>query len=89
MHGEPFRNMLIAAKSFVGQLRDGDRLSVVAFSDGLFLPVPPMIIDGNTRNMAVAGIHALHDGGGTFMSGGLLAGLAQVSAPSSPGRSIR
>ena len=84
MHGEPFRNMLIAAESFVGQLRDGDRLSVVAFSDGLYLPVPPMIIDGNTRNMAVAGIRALHDGGGTFMSGGLLAGLAQVFSAFQP-----
>ncbi len=84
MHGEPFRNMLIAAESFVGQLRDGDRLSVVAFSDGLYLPVPPVVIDGNTRNMAIAGIRSLHDGGGTFMSGGLLAGLAQVFSAYQP-----
>jgi len=35
MHGEPFRNMLLAAETFVGQLRDGDRLSVAAFSYGV------------------------------------------------------
>jgi uncharacterized protein YegL len=78
MAGEPFRNMLLAAQTFIGQMRDGDRVSVIAFSDGVFEAVPPVIIDGNTRNAALAGVAALRDGGGTFMSGGLLAGLAEV-----------
>ena len=64
-------------------------MSVVAFSDGLYLAVPPVIIDGNTRNIAVAGIRAVHDGGGTYMSGGLSPASRRCSAPSSPGRSIR
>jgi hypothetical protein len=84
MHGDPFRNMLLAAEAFVGQLRDGDRLSLVAFSDGVYLAVPPVIIDGNTRNLAVANIRALADGGGTNFSGGLLAGLAQVFSAFQP-----
>ena len=37
-----------------------------------------MIIDGNTRNMVIASIRSLVDGGGTNLGGGLLAGLAQV-----------
>jgi hypothetical protein len=84
MHGAPFRNMLIAAETFVGQLRDGDRLSVIAFSDGVYLAVPPVVIDGATRNVAVAGIRSLADGGGTNLGGGFLAGLAQVFGAFNP-----
>ena len=84
MHGEPFRNMLIAAEQFIGQLRDGDRVSVVAFSNGVYLAAPPVNIDGNTRNMVIAGIRSLVDGGGTNLGGGLLAGLAQVFGAFNP-----
>jgi len=84
MHGEPFRNMLMAAETFVGQLRDGDRVSIIAFSDGLYLAAPPVIIDANTRNMVIAGVRSLVDGGGTYLSGGLLAGLAQVFGAFNP-----
>ncbi len=84
MHGEPFRNMLLAAETFVGQLRDGDRLSVVAFSDGVYLAVPPVVIDANSRNLSVVAIRSLSDGGGTYFSGGLLAGLAQVFGAFNP-----
>jgi hypothetical protein len=78
MAGDPFRNMINAAQTFVQQLRDGDRVSVVAFSDGLWESVPPVVINGQTRALAVASIGQLQDGGGTFFSGGLLAGLAEV-----------
>jgi hypothetical protein len=84
MHGAPFRNMLMAAETFIGQLRDGDRLSLIAFSDGVFLAVPPVAIDANTRNVAIANVRALHDGGGTHFSGGYLAGLAQVFSAFQP-----
>jgi uncharacterized protein YegL len=78
MAGDPFRNMLLAAEAFVGTLRDGDRVSVIAFSDGVYEGAPSVVIDANTRNLVVAGIRSLRDGGGTFFSGGLLAGLAEV-----------
>jgi len=84
MHGEPFRNMIIAAQTFVSQLRDGDRVSVVAFSGGVYLAAPPVIIDANTRNMVSASIGTLVDGGGTNFSGGYLAGLAQVFGAFNP-----
>lgn len=78
MSGAPFRNMVGAAETFVNQLRDGDRVSVVAFSDGVYEVVPPVIIDPSTRAGAVASIRGLRDGGGTHFSGGLLAGLFEV-----------
>jgi len=78
MAGDPFRNMLIAADTFVAQLRDGDRISVIAFSDGVYEAVPPVVINPATRAAAIASIHSLQDGGGTYFSGGLLAGLAEV-----------
>jgi hypothetical protein len=78
MAGAPFRNMIIAAETFIAQLRDGDRISVVAFSDGVYEAVPPVIINPATRPAAIAGVHALSDGGGTYFSGGMLAGLAEV-----------
>jgi hypothetical protein len=78
MAGEPFRNMVSAAETFVNQLRDGDRVSVIAFSDGVYEAVPPIVVDPSTRNVAVASIRGLRDGGGTNFSGGLLAGLYEV-----------
>ena len=84
MHGDPFRNMLMAAETFVGQLRDGDRVSVVAFSDGVYLAAPPVIIDPTTRNVVVGSIRTLVDGGGTNLGGGFLAGLAQVFGAFNP-----
>jgi uncharacterized protein YegL len=84
MHGAPFRNMLIASQTFVGQLRDGDRVSVVAFSNGVYLAAPPVIIDANTRAAVIASIATLADGGGTNLGGGLLAGLAQVFGAFNP-----
>jgi hypothetical protein len=78
MSGDPFRNMVGAAETFVNQLRDGDRVSVIAFSDGVYEAVPPMVIDPSTRNLAIASIRSLRDGGGTNFSGGLLAGLVEV-----------
>jgi len=78
MAGEPFRNMLLAAETFVSQLRDGDRVSVIAFSDGVYEGAPSVVIDAGSRNAVIAGIRGLRDGGGTFFSGGLLAGLAEV-----------
>ncbi len=78
MSGDPFRNMIGAAETFVNQLRDGDRVSVIAFSDGVYEAVPPIAIDPNTRAMAVANLRGLAAGGGTNFSGGLLAGLYEV-----------
>jgi hypothetical protein len=80
MRGKPFRNMLAAAEAFVTQFRDGDRISVVVFSDGIFEAVPPVVLGAESRGSAIAAIRALRDGGGTNISGGMLAGLHEVFA---------
>ncbi len=80
MHGKPFSNMLSAAQTFIGQFRDGDRVSVVVFSDDMFEAVPPVVLSAATRGPAVTAIRALRDGGGTNMSGGMLAGYHEVFA---------
>jgi len=78
MAGAPFRNMLTAAEAFVNQMRDGDRISVIAFSDGVWEAVPSVVLDPGTRAAAINNIRSMADGGGTYFSGGLLAGLAEV-----------
>jgi hypothetical protein len=84
MAGEPFRNMLLAAEAFVSQLRDGDRVSVIPFSDAVYEAVPSVVIDANTRQAVITSIRSLRDGGGTFFSGGMLAGLAEVFSAFQP-----
>jgi hypothetical protein len=76
--GYQFGQMLSAAQAFVTQLRDGDRLSVIAFSDGVYEPLPPMVIAPNTRPTAFAAIQSLQQYGKGNLEGGLLAGLVEV-----------
>lgn len=78
MRGAPFQNMLLAAETFTGQLRDGDRLSIVVFSDGVFQPVAPVELTPESRGVAIGAIRTLASGGMTNLSGGLLAGLFDV-----------
>ncbi len=76
--GGRFGQMINAALAFVTQLRDGDRLSVIAFSDGVYEPLPPMVIAPNTRATAFAAIQSLQQYGKGNLEGGLLAGLVEV-----------
>jgi Ca-activated chloride channel family protein len=78
MAGKPFDNMLRAAEAMLTRLRDGDRVSVVVFSDGVFEAVPPVALDPANRAEAIARVRALRHGGGTWISGGMLAGLHHV-----------
>ena len=90
MHGEPFRNMLLAAETFVGQLRDGDRLSLVAFSDGVYLAVPPRRDRRATRATSRSPPSARWStAAGRTSRAACSPAWPRCSAPSSPGRSIR
>jgi hypothetical protein len=80
MNGAPFDNMLTAAATFVDSFRDGDRMSIVVFSDGVFEALPPVAINAATRADAKARIAALGNGGGTHLSGGYLGGLFEIFA---------
>ena len=90
MHGDPFRNMLLAAETFIGQLRDGDRLSLVAFSDGVYLADPAV----GDRSQQPQLRHRQHPLAGRRRRHELLGRPAsrawpRCSARSSPGRSTR
>jgi hypothetical protein len=76
--GGRFGQMVSAAQAFVNQMRDGDRLSVIAFSDGVYEPLPPMVIAPNTRATAFAAIQSLQQYGRGNLEGGMLAGLVEV-----------
>lgn len=78
MRGKPFSGMLTAAEAFINAFREGDKVSVVVFSDGVFEALPPVTINVQTRTDAVARIRSLHDGGGTWLSGGYLGGLSET-----------
>lgn len=78
MRGKPFSSMLQAAEAFIAAFRDGDKVSIVVFSDGVFGALEPTVINAQTRNDAIARIRMLRDGGGTWLSGGYLGGLAET-----------
>ncbi|MCG5052063.1 MAG: VWA domain-containing protein [Myxococcales bacterium] len=78
MRGRPFAAMLQAAEAFVAAFREGDKVSLVVFSDGVFEALPPLTIDASTRTEAITRIRALANGGGTWLSGGYLAGLSET-----------
>ncbi len=78
MRGQPFSGMLQAAEAFVNAFRDGDKVSIVVFSDGVFGALEPVTISAQTRADAIARIRMLKYGGGTWLSGGYLAGLAET-----------
>lgn len=78
MRGSAFRTMLEAAEAFVARLRVGDRVSVVVFSSGVYEAVAPIEITEASRAEIVAAIRSLRSGGSTWLSGGYLAGIAEV-----------
>ena len=78
MRGDPFAGMLAAAEAFVNQFREGDKVSVVVFSDGVFEALAPVTINPQTRADAIARIRSLNDGGGTWLSGGYMGGLFET-----------
>ena len=84
--GGRFRQMLIAAQAFVSQLRDGDRLSVIAFSDGVY----GRPADGDRGEHARHGVRQHPEPAARRRRqprGRLLAGLVEVFGAFSPGRS--
>jgi len=78
MRGKPFAGMLSAAEAFVNAFREGDKVSVVVFSDGVFEALAPVAMNARTRADAVARIRSLNDGGGTWLSGGYIGGLSET-----------
>ncbi len=68
MAGTKMRNAIAAAAGVVERMRDGDRVTVVAFDGSASLLVPPTTIDASTRPTVEASIRQMHVGGDTCIS---------------------
>lgn len=78
MSGEKFLAAQAAADWLVDQLADGDRVSLVSYSSDVRLDVPSAEISDAHRAHLHQAIASLYSGGGTFLSGGMETGAAEV-----------
>lgn len=77
MAGEPIEDAREAALTMVDLLREGDRLTVVAFHSSAEVLLPSTVIDDNLAELRVR-IGAMEAQGTTDMAGGLQAGLTEL-----------
>jgi Ca-activated chloride channel family protein len=68
MAGPKMRNAIAAAAGAVDRMREGDRVTVVAFDSSASVLVPPTAIDASTRPAVEASIRAMRVGGDTCIS---------------------
>lgn len=78
MDGDKIVHAREAARRLIGELEDGDRLSIVTFSDRGRLRVAPTVIDARTRRHALAVVQELGASGGTAMFEGLKVAESQL-----------
>jgi Ca-activated chloride channel family protein len=83
MAGAKMRNAIAAASGAVERMRDGDRVTVVAFDDAASLLVPPTTIDAATKPAVEASIRATRASGDTCISCAI--DRAMEALDSSPG----
>jgi len=84
MAGEKIANARSAAQSLLETLRNGDIVSIYAFSDDVYEIAAPMVVGEGTRGDLIRRVAQLRDLGSTNLFGGLAAGLARMQqAPAS------
>lgn len=79
MAGEKIANARAAAQSLLETLRNGDIVSIYAFSDDVYEIAAPMVVGEGTRGDLIRRVAALRDLGSTNLYGGLAAGLARMA----------
>lgn len=78
----------MAASSMLETVRDGDIVSVYAFSDQVYEFAPPTVVSANSRGVLMSAISRMQTMGGTNLYAGLQAGETRaMSAP--PSHSVR
>ncbi len=83
MSGEKITNARMAASSFLETLRDGDIVSLYAFSDGVSELAPPTRVGPETRPSLMRAVQELQAAGGTNMYDGIRVGIGRLEqAPS-------
>jgi Ca-activated chloride channel homolog len=78
MKGTRLRNAINAASAAVEQLKEGDRVSVIAFDSNTSVIVPPTTIGVSTREQVIASIRGITLGGDTCISCGIEEGSLQL-----------
>ncbi|MDZ4756197.1 MAG: VIT and VWA domain-containing protein, partial [Phycisphaerae bacterium] len=82
MAGAPLEQAKVAATRIVNGLRDGERVNVIDFSNGVSSFAPsPATVNAGTRDEVIRYIAALHPAGGTNIHDALLEALRQDVAP--------
>ncbi|MBS1118252.1 MAG: hypothetical protein H6Q90_480 [Deltaproteobacteria bacterium] len=84
MEGDAIAALRSSARALIGKLRDGDRVSVVAFHSKVDVLVANTRIDSSSRKQIDAVIAKIVARGTTDLAAGLSAGLAQVRAGQLP-----
>src|SRR5262245_58594338 len=84
MEGDAIKALRDSAKGLVGKLRDGDRISLIAFHSRADVLLANSVIDKATRAQAIAKIENIEARGTTDLATGLAYGLAQVTAAQLP-----
>jgi Ca-activated chloride channel family protein len=80
MAGEPLELVRKSLRQIVGQMREGDQLSIVLYGDMSHLYLPPTGIGGSGRGKVLAAIDAIESNGSTNMEAGLKVGYATAYA---------
>ncbi len=88
MKGGRLQNAITAALGAIDRLRDGDKVSVVAFADSAETIVEPTVLDATSRPMVAALVKKLGLGGNTCMSCGLSTALGKVGTSPDHARRI-
>ena len=78
MEGDAIVALRDSARGLVGQLRDGDRISIVAFHSRADVLVQNSVVSAKTRPQLAAAIDGIKARGTTDLASGLAAGLSQV-----------
>jgi Ca-activated chloride channel family protein len=79
MEGAAIEAVRASAKALVAKLRDGDRISVVAFHSHADVLVPNSVVDAATRAKVEHAIEHIKARGTTDLAAGLAYGMSQVA----------
>ena len=80
MRGARMTNAVTAATGIVERMRDGDRITVVAFDDTAQVVVSPTVASASSRPGIESAIRAIHVGGDTCLSCGLESAMRALEA---------
>ena len=78
MRGAKIADARSAALKMLDRLRNGDRVSVISYSESAVVNVSSRRLDSRSRRLIRDAIYGIRDGGATNLSDGLVKGLSEV-----------